>query len=213
MQTRITSARVLAAAATVATAAVAMSSASAAPFAGKVLTASAAFAVTGTDSRDYRISVTLQSSAAPGATVPDVRLQVGIAKCAFQTCGSPVTYAKALRPGEGSVADDLSTAAVQTTFAGLPLRLSWAGGGGAATSVNVGIDPLGEGMSVADPASGDAGASGSVVGVTCFADGSIDGAYLVSANGSPVLDGAAWPSRTPAAFARSGSRAPRCIKA
>jgi hypothetical protein len=121
-------------------------------------------------------------------------------------------YAKALKASEGSVADDLTTATLQTTFAGLPLKLSWSGGGGTATAFSLSVDPQGSGVGVGDPASGDAGAGGLVFGVSCFADGSIEGAYLVAPNGTPTLDGATPPSHTPAAFARAGGRGPRCVK-
>jgi hypothetical protein len=183
------------------------------PFAGKVRSATADFKIQGADKVLYRVIVTLQSAASAAATEPVLHLQVAVAPCSFGTCGKPVTYASKLAPQEGAIADDMASASVTTTFAGLPVKLSWSGESAVASpNVDAGAAVSHSGVAIQEPGGGDAGASGVLFGVKCFGEGSISGAVVADATTSPTPQGLKAPSRTPKAFAASGGSGPSCVK-
>lgn len=187
--------------------------AQAAPFVGKIREATGTFKIQGADKQLYEVAVTLRAASSPLPDGTSASLSVRIAKCAFGSCGGAVSYTAPLKAQEGFVADDMSAATITTSFAGLPLKLTWAGGSSVASG-NVGVagGVTATGAFVGEPGGGEASVDGSLLGVPCYGQGSISGVVLADAEGSGTAGGAKPPSRTPAAFARKSGRGPACVK-
>src|SRR4051794_3723486 len=112
-----------------------VSVAGAAPFAGHAGTAQFATQIKGSDGHTYQVTVDAYKDEA-GPTWVSVAVQ----KCKGYICAAPVNYVKTLTADEFTVAPDSTTASLDTTLGGAPLKIDWTDGSGVNAMVTAGDD-------------------------------------------------------------------------
>jgi hypothetical protein len=163
--------------------------------------------IRGSDGVNYQVGFRLQASS--GAPSQSAVLEVSYRGCARNgRCGFNYKYQRALTASQVSFAD-ANHAAVTTTFAGLPLRLSWTASPDAkSTSEEIHGDPP-DSVTVSDPTSGgSAEVSATVFGLTCTGSGMV--VNRVGASSGPSAGGPPAPTRAPSAFRAAHHRRPGC---
>lgn len=110
-----------------------------APFAGTVETADAVWRVKSGRGSVHQLTLSVEHTVNAIGIVEAGTLRLQISRCKRGACGESATFLKAIEPSDLSVADDLSTASLRTTFAGAPLEVDWSGGSSGSFAVLAGV--------------------------------------------------------------------------
>ncbi len=184
-----------------------MSADAAPPFAGRIRIADIDKRVVGSDGKPYVLTVELQSWEMPGSNpVPYVR--VWISACSrFADCSPSRPYV--VPAGTATYAADMSSATINTKFAGLPLSVTWHGSP-PGTNIYGSIESNNNGAWISEQGGGAAGASVKILGMNCLGTGDMRSWIVASPDFAPP-SGSRPPASPPTAFKKArGGKTARC---
>ena len=187
---------------------VGMSSASADPFAGAQQWASYSARVKGTDGKIHQVALQAYSTTDASSTPQTAWITLDFSTCSSRShCGAVTEYTKSIPTTAFTVSPDGTSAQLDTTFAGLPVKLAWTG---AANHVNIIANGGSTGGQVGKATDATVAVT-SFLGVACSGPGAISNAVAAYPSGG-TTSGRAEPKSPPAGFARVPGKKASCAR-
>ena len=182
----------------------------AAPFLGRVNTATTKVQLRGTDKVVYQVEYVLTVVQPQGGTA-SYTFDIRIARCADGGCTVAKRYT--LRPSASQVTttDDMSEASVRVTTLGTPITISWSANADRPPLARAELSVAGSDGSYSFNEDPSASARVTAWGATCSAPGTSMSAVVVSDAGYGTAAGPTPSSSTPPQFAKRSQRKVTCV--